>query len=62
MMESLSQNPRVITRCCKDFPNPKFVELVETNPEGTPAVPRPRPFDKLKDLPRSPKFVEPAVS
>ena len=45
----------------RDFPNPKFVEPVETNPEVTPAfAPTPRPFDKLKDLPRrpNPKFVE----
>ena len=35
---------------------------VETNPEGTtalPGYPRPRPFDRLKDLPRfPPQFVE----
>ena len=37
--------------------------MVETNPKGTaalPRCPRPRPFDRLKDLPRlPPQFVEP---
>ena len=45
------------------FPTPQFVELVETNPVVTSAfAPHPRPFDKLKDLPRlPPQFVEPAL-
>ena len=44
------------------FPTPQFVELVETNPVVTSAfAPHPRPFDKLKDLPRLPhQFAEPA--
>ena len=37
--------------------------MVEANPQGTTALPRclrPRPFDRLKDLPRlPPQFVEP---
>ena len=59
----------------RDFPTlsslrlrcPEIVErskdrMVEPNPKGTTALarcPRPRPFDKLKDLPRlPPQFVE----
>ena len=31
----------------RDFPNPQFVEPVETNPDVTPAfAPHPRPFDR----------------
>ena len=37
------------------LPPPKYIELVEMYPEITPAVtlsPIPRPFNKLRDLPR----------